>query len=116
MTNRDSVSISFFPILLFLTLPLIFSPNGEFVRFADGGKRIEITDELDDVVDNEEDEAWKQWGKKSTPPPDFDLPASDLSKMELPEIQAEMMKRQTGPAFGFVKLRLGVKRTRVIQF
>jgi hypothetical protein len=36
-----------------------------------------------------------------------------LSKMHLSEIQAEMMKRHSGPAFGFVKLRLGVKRTRV---
>ncbi|KAF3442997.1 hypothetical protein FNV43_RR16916 [Rhamnella rubrinervis] len=49
--------------------------------------------------------------KKSTPSSDFDLPPSDLSKMKLSEIQSEMMKRHSGPVFGFVKLRLGVKRT-----
>uniref|UniRef100_A0A803NXF5 Origin recognition complex subunit 5 n=1 Tax=Cannabis sativa TaxID=3483 RepID=A0A803NXF5_CANSA len=32
--------------------------------------------------------------------------------MDMSKIQAEMMKRQSGPVFGFVKLRLGVKRTR----
>ncbi|BBN70284.1 hypothetical protein Prudu_1456S000200 [Prunus dulcis] len=74
-------------------------------------RRVHITDDLDDVVDDEEDDTWKEWGKKSTPSSDFD-PPPDLSKMDMSEIQAEMMKRHTGPAFGFVKLRLGVKRTR----
>ncbi|KAJ9681428.1 hypothetical protein PVL29_020345 [Vitis rotundifolia] len=31
--------------------------------------------------------------------------------MDLSEIQAEMLKRHSGPAFGFVKLRLGVRRS-----
>ncbi|PQQ17309.1 uncharacterized protein Pyn_08777 [Prunus yedoensis var. nudiflora] len=101
-----------FAILFFFILPLIFSQNGEYVRFAEAGKRrVHITDDLDDVVDDEEDDTWKEWGKKSTPSSDFD-PPPDLSKMDMSEIQAEMMKRHTGPAFGFVKLRLGVKRTR----
>ncbi|MBA0640093.1 hypothetical protein Goklo_023066 [Gossypium klotzschianum] len=30
--------------------------------------------------------------------------------MELSQIQEEIMKRHTGPAFGFVKLRLGIPR------
>lgn len=112
MPNR--ITPIFTVLLLILVLPLIFTKNGEFVRFAEGGKRrIHITDDLDDVVDDEEDEAWKEWGKKSTPSSDFDLPPNDLSKMELSEIQSEMMKRHSGPVFGFVKLRLGVKRTQV---
>ena len=102
-------------LLLLLILPFIFSPNGEFVRFAEAGKRrVHITDDLDDVVDEEEDDTWKEWGKKTKPSSDFD-PPPDLSKMDKSQIQAEMMKRQTGPAFGFVKLRMGEKRTRVIR-
>ncbi|XP_061998028.1 uncharacterized protein LOC133715525 [Rosa rugosa] len=98
-------------VLVFFILPLIFSQNGGYVRFAEGGKRrVHITDDLDDVVDDEEDDTWKEWGKKSTQT--FDPPPNDLSKMELSEIQAEMMKRHSGPVFGFIKLRLGVKRTR----
>ncbi|KAI3796544.1 hypothetical protein L1987_39219 [Smallanthus sonchifolius] len=31
--------------------------------------------------------------------------------MDLAKMQEEMMKRQQGPSFGFVKLRLGVRRT-----
>ncbi|CAL8123036.1 unnamed protein product [Prunus armeniaca] len=101
-----------FAILFFFILPLIFSQNGEHFQFTEAGKRrVHITDDLDDVVDDEEDDTWKEWGKKSTPSSDFD-PPPDFSKMDMSEIQAEMMKRHTGPAFGFVKLRLGVKRTR----
>ncbi|MFQ6619944.1 hypothetical protein Gotur_000391 [Gossypium turneri] len=92
-------------ILLLMILPLILSPNA-----VEGGKRkIHITDDLDDVVDDEEDEAWKEWGKKKTSQ-EFDPPPSDFDKMELSQIQEEIMKRHTGPAFGFVKLRLGIPR------
>ncbi|XP_015899698.2 uncharacterized protein LOC107432979 [Ziziphus jujuba] len=109
MANCRAFMSSIFPALI-LILPLIFSLNGEFVRFAEAGKRrAQISDDLDDVVDDEEDESWKEWGKKSTP--SMDLDPSDLSEMDLPEIQSEMMKRHSGPVFGFVKLRLGVKRT-----
>ncbi|KAI4355096.1 hypothetical protein L6164_003901 [Bauhinia variegata] len=112
MKPTSSLLPSLFLYLLLLFLSLLFSQNGEFIRFAEGGKRrVHITDDLDDVIDDEEDEEWKQWGKKSTPSPDFDLPPSDLSKMDMSQIQAEMMKRQTGPVIGFVKLRLGVRRT-----
>ncbi|KAA8516066.1 hypothetical protein F0562_019245 [Nyssa sinensis] len=100
--------------LLFLfLLAIILAQHSKTVRFAEGGKRrIHITDDLDDVVDDEEDEVWKEWGKKSTPSkPEFDPPPLDFSNMELSEIQAEMMKRQSGPAYGFVKLQLGVRRT-----
>ncbi|KAJ7962410.1 Mesoderm development candidate 2 [Quillaja saponaria] len=103
---------SLFALLFFLILPLLISKNGEFGRFAEGTKRrVHITDDLDDVIDDEEDESWKEWGKKSTPSSDSDPPPSDLSKMDLSEIQAMMMKKQSGPVFGFVKLRLGVRRT-----
>ncbi|KAF5744380.1 hypothetical protein HS088_TW08G00984 [Tripterygium wilfordii] len=100
-------------LFLLILLPLIISPTTRLVRFAEGGKRtIHITDDLDDVVDDEEDEAWKEWGKKSSPSTEeFDPPPSDLHKMDMSQIQAEMMKRQSGPVFGFVKLRLGLKRT-----
>ncbi|KAK3022425.1 hypothetical protein RJ639_045196 [Escallonia herrerae] len=97
-------------LCLFLFL-LIAARNGGIFRSAEGGK-IHITDDLDDVADDEEDEAWKEWGKKSAKStPEFDPPPTDFSGMDLQEIQAEMMKRQLGPAFGFVKLRLGARRT-----
>ncbi|KAK3028772.1 hypothetical protein RJ639_037993 [Escallonia herrerae] len=97
-------------LCLFLFL-LIAARNGGIFRSAEGGK-IHITD---DLADDEEDEAWKEWAKKSAKStPEFDPPPTDFSAMDLPEIQAEMMKRQLGPAFGFVKLRLGARRTPVV--
>lgn len=97
--------------LLIITLTAILFLQNFQITDA-GKKKIQITDDLDDVVDNEEDESWKEWGKKKQST-DFD-PPPDFSKMELMDIQEEMMKRQIGPVFGFVKLRLGVKRTAVI--
>ncbi|GMN44949.1 hypothetical protein TIFTF001_014143 [Ficus carica] len=101
--------ITVFPLLLLL----VVSRNGGPFSFVEGGKgRIHITDDLDDIVDDEEDESWRQWGKKSTPSSsDDDLKPSDLSNMAMSEIQAELINRQSGPAFGFVKLRLGVNRS-----
>ncbi|KAK9279347.1 hypothetical protein L1049_013026 [Liquidambar formosana] len=112
MNNHSTFSSPLLPSLLLL-LTLIVAENAAILRFAEGGKaRIHITDDLDDVVDDEEDDAWKEWGKKTKPSSaEFDPPPEDLSKMDLTEIQAEMMKRHFGPAFGFVKLRLGVNRT-----
>ncbi|CAK7348866.1 unnamed protein product [Dovyalis caffra] len=100
-------------LLLILFLPLIFSPDYDFISVANAGRRsIHITDDLDDVIDDEEDEAWKNWGKNPNPSKDeFDPPPSDLNKMNMQEIQEMMMKRNFGPVFGFVKLRLGVRRT-----
>lgn len=106
MSNRISP-------LLSLLLTIILIGTSQFSQFAEGGgkRRIHITDDLADVIDDEEDEGWKQWGKKSSKS-EFDPPPTDFSGMDLPQIQAEMMKRQFGPVFGFVKLRLGdVKRT-----
>lgn len=96
-------------LLLLIILPLaVFSPIG-----VDGGKRkVHITDDLDDVVDDEEDEDWKEWGKRKSSP-EFDPPPSDFDKMEPSQIQEEIMKRQMGPTFGFVKLRFGIPRNRV---
>ncbi|XP_018835166.1 uncharacterized protein LOC109002047 [Juglans regia] len=100
-------------LLVLLIVPFIISRNTEFVRVTDAAKRtVHIPDELDDVVDDEEDDAWKQWGKKSTPTQESGIRPSDLSEMSVTEIQAEMMKRQSGPTMGFVKLRLGVRRSR----
>ncbi|KDP28609.1 hypothetical protein JCGZ_14380 [Jatropha curcas] len=100
-------------IITLLLLPLIFSQNGQLFRFAEGGKRkIHITDDLDGVIDDEEDEAWKQWGQPSTRSSDeSDLPPSELDKMDVWQIQEFMKKQQYGQVFGFVKLRLGVRRT-----
>ncbi|VVB13840.1 unnamed protein product [Arabis nemorensis] len=75
-----------------------------------GHRRIEISDDLEDVEDNEEDESWKEWGKKAQTP-EFD-PPPDFSNMGFDQIQAEMAKRTFGPVVGFVKLRLGVQRTK----
>lgn len=108
MTNQTLRSFS----LLFLTVLLALNLTTRFPspKFAGAGK-IHIPDDLDDVIDDEEDDEWKNWGKKKSKSPQFDVDPSDLDKMEPSQIQAELMKHQTGPIFGFVKLRLGVKRT-----
>ncbi|XP_038902444.1 uncharacterized protein LOC120089088 [Benincasa hispida] len=100
------------PVFILIVLAAGIFKDAGFNRFADGGqRRIHITDDLDDVVDDEEDESWKEWGKKKSASSDFDLPPADLSNMEFQEIQAEMTNRHFGPTMGFVKLRLGVRRT-----
>lgn len=96
---------------LFLLLLLLLVQTIIYFQFADAGKRrVHITNDLDDVVDNEEDDAWIEWGKKKSSP-DSDLPDIDFSQQtDFTKIQSDMMKYQTGPAFGFVKLRLGQRR------
>ncbi|KAL0920523.1 hypothetical protein M5K25_009664 [Dendrobium thyrsiflorum] len=94
-----------FLLLLFFVLPLLF------LKAAAGKRRVSIPDDLSDVVDDEEDEEWKKWGQKNTRSEDL-LPPPDFSKMNPAEIQTEMMKRHTGPAYGFVKLRPGAARSR----
>ncbi|KAH7315875.1 hypothetical protein KP509_21G069100 [Ceratopteris richardii] len=83
------------------------------VCLAVEAKKVHIPDELDDVVDDEEDEEWKAWGKpKPKPLPPFDPPPEDLSSFPPPQIQEEMLKRHIGTAMGFVKLRLNVRRNK----
>lgn len=102
------------PLLLYSLLLLIATETGNIYRFANGAQRtIQVSDDLDDVVDDEEDEAWREWGRKKSTSSDFVPPPRDFSKMSPSEIQAEMMKRQLGPVFGFVKLRVGTHRTTV---
>ncbi|XP_031129324.1 uncharacterized protein LOC116031034 [Ipomoea triloba] len=97
-------------IICFLLLTA--TGTGRNCRLAEGAqRRIHISDDLDDVVDDEEDEAWREWGKKKTTRPEFDPPPKDFSDMDPSQMQAEMMKRQFGPVFGFAKLRLGTRRT-----
>ncbi|OVA14285.1 hypothetical protein BVC80_9027g46 [Macleaya cordata] len=102
-------------LLIVLMTLMVVTQNVGFLRVVEGGKmsRVHIPDELDDVIDDEEDDAWKDWGKKrsSSSSKEFDPPSLDLSKMEMSQIQAEMMKRHSGPSFGFVKLQLGVRRS-----
>ncbi|CAI0429708.1 unnamed protein product [Linum tenue] len=67
-------------------------------RYSPPARNSTITDDLRDVVDDEEDEAWKEWGKKKTSDV-FDPPPSDMSGMELEQIQEAFMKRTMGPRF-----------------
>ncbi|CAN1297308.1 hypothetical protein LINPERPRIM_LOCUS23403 [Linum perenne] len=94
-----------------LFLALLFLPS-LFSAVEGGLRKFHITDDLSDVVDDEEDEAWKEWGKKKTDD-EFDPPPSDMSNMGIEEIQEALMKRNMAPVFGFIKLRVGVKRTPV---
>ncbi|KAK1352012.1 Mesoderm development candidate [Heracleum sosnowskyi] len=95
----------------FLLLLIIAQATINF-DLVDAGKRrrVHIPDDLNDVVDNEEDDAWKQWGQTKSSP-GSDLPDIDFSQQtDFSKLQTDLMKHQTGPAFGFVKLRLGQKR------
>ncbi|KAL5981437.1 hypothetical protein ACLOJK_015498 [Asimina triloba] len=113
MRRKKSSSSIFDRFLLFCLFVFIFLVGDPFLRSAAAGKRrIHIPDDLHDVIDDEEDEAWKEWGKKPKPK-EFD-PPPDFSEMEPAQIQAEMLKRHTGPLIGFVKLRLGVQRSRQV--
>ncbi|KAK1425170.1 hypothetical protein QVD17_20516 [Tagetes erecta] len=107
--SRSSVPNTLSSTILLIILTLIVFEN----IILDAKKaRFHVPDELDDVVDDEEDEAWKEWGKKKKVTEDvFDPPPDDFSEMNLAKMQDEMMKRHHGPSFGFVKLRLGVRRT-----
>ncbi|CAN1297309.1 hypothetical protein LINPERPRIM_LOCUS23403 [Linum perenne] len=62
-----------------LFLALLFLPS-LFSAVEGGLRKFHITDDLSDVVDDEEDEAWKEWGKKKTDD-EFDPPPSDMSNM-----------------------------------
>ncbi|KAK7340267.1 hypothetical protein VNO77_20969 [Canavalia gladiata] len=97
--------MNFKGVTTFLLSLLLLSPNYHFALA--GKRRIHITDDLDDVYDEEEDDDWKSWGKKPSP----SFPPSDISQMDPSQIQDEMMKRHTGPVVGFVKLRIGDLRT-----
>lgn len=74
-------------------------------------RKVRITDKLDDVVDDEEDEQWRAWGTaKPKARPVFDPPPDFAPGMDLGEYRTEMVKRSMGTAMGFVKLRLDVRR------
>ncbi|XP_015690577.1 uncharacterized protein LOC102704957 [Oryza brachyantha] len=79
------------------------------VEVAVGAKRVSISDDLRDVVDDEEDDEWRHWGAAA--PARDDGPPPDLSRMDPAALQAELLRRHAGPSFGFVKLRLGVRRS-----
>jgi len=76
-----------------------------------GAKRTSIPDDLRDVVDDEEDDGWRHWGAPSSRGPSG--PPPDLSRMDPAALQDELLRGQTGPSFGFVKLRPGAPRSRV---
>uniref|UniRef100_A0A0D9Z232 Mesoderm development candidate 2 n=1 Tax=Oryza glumipatula TaxID=40148 RepID=A0A0D9Z232_9ORYZ len=79
------------------------------VETAVAAKRVSIPDDLRDVVDDEEDDDWRHWGTAA--PPRDDGPPPDLAGMDPAALQAELLRRHAGPSFGFVKLRLGVRRS-----
>ncbi|KAG8073463.1 hypothetical protein GUJ93_ZPchr0006g45984 [Zizania palustris] len=81
------------------------------VETALGMKRVSITDDLRDVVDDEEDDDWRHWGTAPARGPGDDGPPPDLSRMDPAALQAELLRRHAGPSFGFVKLRVGVPRS-----
>jgi len=79
-----------------------------------GAKRARIPDDLRDVIDDEEDDEWRHYGAPSSRGPGRgDGPPPDLSKMDPAALQAELLRGQTGPSFGFVKLRPGTARSQV---
>ncbi|CAM0871435.1 unnamed protein product [Alopecurus aequalis] len=82
--------------------------SGGAIETALGAKRFAIPDDLRDVVDDEEDEDWRHWGAPALPT----RPPPDLSRMDPAALRAELLRGQTGPSLGFVKLRLGVRRSR----
>ncbi|KAL2643154.1 hypothetical protein R1flu_010741 [Riccia fluitans] len=88
-------------LLVFLWIPTLEA----------GKRRVHIPDDLSDVVDNEEDEAWKEWGKpKPRLRPEYDPPPDFKDGMDVGEYQKELIKRQFGPSMGFAKLRIDVPR------
>eukprot|EP01018_Ginkgo_biloba_P034335 Gb_40949 [translate_table: standard] len=102
-------------ILLVHVLVAVLILQGKEFSLAEAKKKLHITDDLDDVVDDEEDDAWKEWGKpKSKNPPAFD-PPPDITDIDPSQIQTEMLKRHFGPSIGFVKLRLDVPRTKLVE-
>ncbi|XP_051182857.1 uncharacterized protein [Lolium perenne] len=81
------------------------------ISTAAGAKRHAIPDDLRDVVDDEEDEDWRHWGAPAKLP-DRPDPPPDLSRMDPAALRAELLRGgQAGPSLGFVKLRLGVRRS-----
>ncbi|XP_039138510.1 uncharacterized protein LOC120275857 [Dioscorea cayenensis subsp. rotundata] len=108
MASELRANGALFSFLSLLLLLLLFVS----IEVSEAKRRVSIPDELDDVVDDEEDEDWKQWGQPKTTKDEASEPPVDFSKMSLEEMQAEISRSQTGPSFGFVKLRLGVTRSR----
>ncbi|CAH1417865.1 unnamed protein product [Lactuca virosa] len=103
-------SLANFLLPFFIVLLIVFGNSG--VSVGGTKKRVHISDDLDDVEDNEEDEAWIEWGqKKKMTVEEFDPPPENFSDMDFSQMQNEVLKRQVGQAYGFVKLRLTDHRT-----
>lgn len=83
---------------------LLLIAAGIYIIADASQRKIHIPDELDDVVDDEEDDGWREWGKAKKQP-EFDPPKMGLHGGGI-----------TGPVFGFVKLRPGTPRTPVMTF
>ncbi|KAJ0797564.1 hypothetical protein HanPI659440_Chr04g0175221 [Helianthus annuus] len=100
LSSRANLCLLFFFLLLII--------NG----VVGTKKRVHIPDDLHDVEDNEEDEAWIEWGqKKKMTEEEFDPPPENFSDLDITQMQEEIMKRQVGLSYGFVKLRLTDHRT-----
>ncbi|CAI9288378.1 unnamed protein product [Lactuca saligna] len=112
--SRSATTVLFsmtnFCLPFFLVLLIVLGNSGVGVSGTE--KRVHISDDLDDVEENEEDEAWIEWGqKKKMTVEEFDPPPENFSDMDFSQMQNEVLKRQVGQAYGFVKLRLADHRT-----
>eukprot|EP00854_Cymbomonas_tetramitiformis_P010418 gene10418-12321_t len=90
--------------LIFLTC-LVFSTVVPSLALPPG-KKVRVPKDLRDVVDNEEDEAWKEFGRdagtfdptKPDPDPiDWSQPTVDVAKL--------LKKQQRGPQLAFARLK-----------
>ncbi|MFS7942757.1 putative LRP chaperone MESD [Helianthus anomalus] len=94
--------------LLFFLLLIVAGNSGVYGT----KKRVHIPDDLHDVEDNEEDASWIEWGqKRKMTEKEFDPPPENFSDLDITQMQEEILKRQVGQSYGFVKLRLSDSRT-----
>jgi len=70
-----------------------------------------IPDDLSDVVDDEEDEEWKNWGKKKEPVEDKEDIGFEIGNGPI-DVSKLMNKQASGPQLAFARLRPDPKRTK----
>eukprot|EP00898_Chlorokybus_atmophyticus_P001170 jgi/Chlat1/2053/Chrsp17S02526 len=104
----SSASSSAWLLLLSVTLLLLLN------EFADAHRRrIHVTDDLSEVVDDEEDEDFKAWGATKPKPEPEPMDITNMMQMGddgKPDISAMLAAQQQGPAMGFVKLKPGTTK------
>eukprot|EP00899_Mesostigma_viride_P023793 jgi/Mesvir1/4599/Mv15826-RA.1 len=69
-------------------------------------KKVHIPNDLSDVIDDEEDDEWKNWGKKKGKPKKAEAPPADEPfDPNNFDVSSIMNKRDKGPWMGFAKLK-----------